>query len=70
MVEDKDEIFIQCGECDVKISKDEQNRTTFEPFCPPNKAGKPELSEEARALKEAFLDDEVVLKTPRVKDEE
>ena len=67
MVEEKNQVSIKCGECDVIIGEDEQGRPTLTPFCSPGENRNPKLSDEAKALKEAFQSEEVVLKPVKIK---
>ena len=67
MVEGK--IKIKCGLCDVIVEKDEKGRPTFTPLCPPDENGQPVLSEEVKALNNAFHSEEVVLRPPKIKED-
>ena len=58
---------IKCGKCDLIMGKDEKGRPTLTPYCPPDKEGQPDLSEELKQLRDAFQSEEVVLKPPKVK---
>jgi len=61
---------IKCGECDLIMDKDEKGRPTLTPYCPPDEEGQPVLSKELKELRDAFQSDEVVLKPPKVKEED
>lgn len=65
MVKDE-EASIQCGKCKVIVGKDEKNRPTLTPFCPPGENGEVKLSDELIALKDAFQSEEVVLKPAQI----
>ena len=70
MIEDKKEVSIQCGECELVVGKDKKDRPTLTPFCPSDEKGNPKLSREVKALWELLQSEEVVLKSPKIKLEE
>ena len=70
MVEDKKVASIQCGECELIVGRDEKDRPTLTPFCPSDEKGNAKLSSELKALWELLQSDEVVVKSPKIKQEE
>lgn len=70
MVEDKKEVSIQCGECELIVGRDEKERPTLTPFCPSDEKGNAKLSSEVKALWELLQSEEIVLKSPKIKLEE
>lgn len=69
MVENNKETAIECGACKIIVGRDEKDRPTLTPYCPPDEKGNPKLSDEVKVLREVFQSDEVVLRPPKIKEE-